>query len=241
MEIFAQQTLKYKLDPNDLTKYEIYELTKEGYIFKQKIDGYEPGELDALAIYPPKVDFDDYMNYRSMSIEEYEVKFPYLKLFFDPTFEDYFYYATRGWSPRYMLSLQPLIDRYNIYVNLSEISQNMLNLIYKSKIGFITATTKSIFEKYIISYDETMSKPDMVQTIGKNIGMFVPLFVDNAVIFAEKLIYILESDINDSTARKIINMSFENYVKTQKEKIMPNIDELILMYMDRLYYYVYKE
>ena len=150
-----------------------------GYIFPQlgsddTIGILDRDELENIASHPPSVNLRRYKYYRSMEMEDLMKEFPEVVFIIGSgvTYEDLFYYATRGWIPEYD-SIDLKIERYNQYNDLSEVGQDLMNRIYGNAYNFINSNPHPL-ESTIIAYDQNMDDESAIRAIADRIGIVLP-------------------------------------------------------------------
>jgi hypothetical protein len=145
-----------------------------GYIFPNGVGILDKNELELIASHPPSVNFNTYIHYRNTSLDELKKLFPApADIIGDRvTYEDMFYYATRGWIPEYD-SLESKIDRWNIYNDLSNVGKTILDLIYRDRKGFVSSLPHPL-EKTIIAYDTNMDDENTLRGIANQINITLP-------------------------------------------------------------------
>jgi hypothetical protein len=152
-----------------------YEARINGYIFSQDIGSLSKYELEQIASHPPSTDLKNYKHYRNMSLDELKEEFPaVVDIIGDKTvtYEDLFYYATRGWIPEYD-NLSPKIERWNTYNDLSNVGKSLINLIYNNREGYINSLPHPL-EQIILAYDSNMDDENVIRGIAERIDIVLP-------------------------------------------------------------------
>jgi len=158
--------------PNEKDAY--YEARINGYVFNQDIGTLSKNELEAIASHPPSIDYRNYKRYTSMTINELANEFPELVhiLGEDLTYEDLFYYATRGWIPEHD-SINLKLERWKRYEELSNVGKSLINLLYGDREGFIESNPHNL-EQIILDYDENMDDESVLRAIAEREGFILP-------------------------------------------------------------------
>jgi hypothetical protein len=173
----------------------------DGYIFPTlggdgKIGALTGDELESIASYPPILDLSRYKRYRNMTFEQLEDEFPALVDIIGKgniTYEDLFYYATRGFVPEYD-SIDFMIDRWNQYNELSDVGRILMDEIYQDREGYVNKSGHPL-EKYVIAFDQNMDSESTIRAIGERIGISIPPESPAHDVFFEKLLdYIRENE-----------------------------------------------
>lgn len=155
-------------------KQAYYESRINGYIFPYNIGSLTKKELEEIASHPPSIDLRRYKYYRNMNLDELKKEFPALVDIIGDniTYEDLFYYATRGWIPEYD-SLNIKIDRWNQYNSLSNVGKSLLDLIYKNRTGYSNSLPHKL-EQIILDYDTYMDDENVLRGIADRINVVLP-------------------------------------------------------------------
>ncbi len=163
--------------PNEKQAY--HEARINGYVFPQlgpndKIGTLWSDELEAIVSHPTIIDLKRYKYYRSMNIDQLKERFLALVDIIGPniTYEDLFYYATRGWIPEYD-SINLKIDRYNQYSDLSDVSKTLIDRIYNDQMGFANSGPHPL-EQTILAYDQHMDDDNALRAIAGRMGLTLP-------------------------------------------------------------------
>lgn len=151
-----------------------HEARINGYIFPDRINTLDNDEIKIIASHPPSVDLKRYKYYRNLSLDELKEEFPALVDIIGNTitYEDLFYYATRGWIPEYD-NLELKINRWNTYNDLSNIGKNLMNRIYRDHQGFVNSMPHQL-ERTILDYDRNMDDENVLRSIAEKIGIVLP-------------------------------------------------------------------
>jgi hypothetical protein len=152
----------------------------EGYIYPQlgpdgKIGILWGDELEAIASHPPSVSLKRYKYYRGRSLDQLKSEFPALVDIIGDnniTYEDLFYYATRGWVPEYD-SINMKIDRWNQYEDLSEVSKDLMDRIYRDRTGYIHSNPHPL-ESTVLAFDMNMEDSSAIKAIASRININIP-------------------------------------------------------------------
>ena len=194
------------------TEKEAYQLARnEGYIFPNinSIGSLTSEELEDIASHSPIVDLKRYKYYRNMDYDQLKHTFPALVDIIGSkiTYEDLFYYATRGWIPEYD-SINYKIDRWKQYNDISEVGQSLLDLLYDDIEGFVEGLGHPL-EPYIIAYDYNLDDDAAIRSIGERIGIDISFEAPAHDIFYEKL------------ANHIINHEPYGYQRIKRANSLP--------------------
>jgi len=226
------------------TDKELYELARiEKYIFPTldySKTSFTKEELDNIASYPPIISYYFYNRYRKMSLKELKKEFPAIQhLVYNPKYEDYFSYATRGYISDYD-SIQPQIKRWNEYNDLSDTGKNLMDLLYGNQIGY-SKKFGHVLEKYILAYDHNISDDTKLRAIGYRMGLFIPeREIASEVLYLKIRDYILQNEKTDIKNKigteQIIQMTPKSYKEFLKTKGIKNLsdEEIYDLYYDRL-------
>lgn len=155
-----------------------HEARINGYIFPlgpdDKIGSLWSDELEVIASHPPSIDLRRYKYYRRMDIDQLKEEFPSLVDIIGPdiTYEDLFYYATRGWIPEYD-SINLRIERWDQYNELSEVGQDLMDRIYNDRYGYVNSNPYSL-EPTILAFDQNMEDESALRAIADRIGIILP-------------------------------------------------------------------
>jgi len=154
---------------NSLTDKQAYhEARINNYTFNHNIGVLTKEELDEIASYPPTVDFKRYLYYSKLTKEQLEKEFPALsEIIDDITYEDLFWYATRGYIPNYD-SLNYKIERYNKYRDMSILGRSLLDKLYDGK--YLESMGHEL-EKYIIAYDQNIDDESALRSVAQRLGI----------------------------------------------------------------------
>ena len=153
-------------------------------------------EFEDIAKYPPNVRLELYLKYREMSYDELSYEFPEVVNIINnhlnrlPTHEDLFYYATRGWIPRYG-SINTYLKRWKEYDQISYLGQSLLDEIYGDKIGYSTKFIHPL-EQYIIQIDKNIGNESVLRSIGERLGLYIPLDKPAYESIYDGILYLLE-------------------------------------------------
>ncbi len=165
-----------------------HEARINGYIFPlgsdDKIGSLSSDELELIASHPPNIDLKRYKYYSSMNMEDLEKEFPALVDIIGPsiTYEDLFYQATRGWIPEYD-SIGLKVDRYNQYMDLSDVSKNLMDQIYGDWKGYVNSNPDQL-EQTIISYDLNMDNEGAMRSIVNGLDIYLDIYTPENVYMA---------------------------------------------------------
>jgi hypothetical protein len=160
-------------EPSEVKAYNM--ARSKGYTFPNvdKIGRLSQSELDHIATYSPNVSFRSYMKIRDMTKEELLQLYPSLaSLTMDPSYEDLFYYATRGWSPTYPY-LGPSIKRYDHYNRLSLPIQRLLDKMYGGQVEFAKAVKNHPLEGVAMTFEQTMDRDSLTRKLAQNAGIHI--------------------------------------------------------------------
>lgn len=151
-----------------------HEARINGYIFPQLNNS---DELERIASHPPNINYNRYIYYSKLSMEELKNEFPVLvdllknKL----SYEDLFYYATRGWIPEYD-NLNYKIDRWNKYNDLSNVGKSLINMLYNNQDRYINNfpdSNEKKLEQLIFDYDTYMDSESTLFNIADRSGIIL--------------------------------------------------------------------
>lgn len=155
--------------PNEKQAY--YEARINGYVFNKDIGRFDKYELEEIASHQPSIDFKRYLYYRNMDYDQLKSKFPeVVGIIGDKvTYEDLFYYATRGWIPEYD-SIDLKIKRWKTYDELSNMGKSLLNKLYGSHEDYAHSTPHSL-EQTILDYDTYMDNENILISLANRVGI----------------------------------------------------------------------
>ena len=158
-----------------------------GYYFNQDIGTLTQHELEEIASHPPSIDLRRYKYYRSLDLDDLMEEFPALVdiIGHNITYEDLFYYATRGWIPNYD-SINYKIDRWNRYEELSNVGKSLIDMIYHDREGYVNSMPHHL-ERSILDYDTYMDDENAVRAIAEREGIILPETEDLRVSFYDIL------------------------------------------------------
>lgn len=214
---------------DEMNEEMVYLLAKDkGYTFEgiENIGTLSGDELDNIAVEPPKVGYKEWKYYRELKYEELSQKFPEIEIFINkPTYEDYFYYSTRGYIPNYP-HINKYFERWNEYKELSDISKTFLNFLYGGQKGYAKGKGHPL-EKYIIAFDKHMDSESTIRAIAERTGFYIEENKPAREEFINKLYKHLKNveiygseevqrSGNVPTTRNILQMDEEEYIKKIK-------------------------
>ena len=176
----------YEWDQDNIpTERDAYNLARiKGYIFDEinqdGIGDFSSSELTKIASHPPNINYSRYKKYRTKTLSELKTLFPEITEIIGEkvTYEDLFYYATRGWIPQYD-SLEDKINRLKRYNDLSDIGKSLMETLYGSKERFLNGISEKKdakkYEKHIIAFDHNIDNLPAIRSIGESLGFDEPI------------------------------------------------------------------
>lgn len=251
MDPYQSATTQW-LGESPKTENDAYQLASQGYILSSGIGRLSLDELTDIASWRPRVDYEDYMQYREMSLDDFFSLFSGLdQLVPDISRYDAFYFATRRDLP-YEGDLLQQLKRWDIYAQLQETTQKLFHRIYKEPenlsdhLRFAKTMWKHPLEDYLLDYDDSLYDRRRLRSLADRLGIFIP-YIDqfNEDFNAQYLydIFNLYLDLDGLPPRDlpplddVINMTEEQF-KTTLSPYLVSISshELSIEYHNRLHF-----
>ena len=141
-----------------------YQARINGYLFSQRVGRFDSIELERIASHPPTIPYNEYIKYREMSLDQLKKEFPEVsQVIYNPTEEDLFYWATRGYIPEY--NQDNKVKHQKQYNDLSDLGKNLMDRL---PAGHSLERSVVAFDEHLDNYPALLSIADEVGFNGDN-------------------------------------------------------------------------